>query len=394
MRRTVPCHTCSWHVAYALHLVIWFRVNVLPFRDPPHPHEKDANPPSFRFQGRFHGIQPDHASREDGCLPFRWMGWTRFQTVHHTVCGRMAARTKRARVETNEDGVQVEQRDPPEDEEGPSGAEEEGDSQGTSPEETDEDEEDLDGEEEDDDHIDVDIEFYDPKEGDFLGIKSMLQLYLDGEPFNLSELVDQIIKQSTVGSVVKTGEDGDPIGIISVLNLHKHSNMTFVKELKSHLRCKCPDKESQKEIDRVFTTQGVGLILSERLLNCPPSMSAPLQDAIFDEIAWATEDEPTEELRKSFVFHEYLMISRVYQAPEGTSGKQSHNNNKGKGKPADLIFVRPEDEMFFECCNWYRTYPCARVEREGDLRQMRLVMTVPAKKVDTVRSQLHCTFAS
>ena len=37
-----------------------------------------------------------------------------------------------------------------------------------------------------------------------------------------------------------------------------------------------------------------GLLLSERLVNCPPQLAPPLNQALFDELAWAKEDEPTQ----------------------------------------------------------------------------------------------------
>lgn len=37
-----------------------------------------------------------------------------------------------------------------------------------------------------------------------------------------------------------------------------------------------------------------GFLLSERLINCPPQLGPPLQQALFEELAWATEDEPTQ----------------------------------------------------------------------------------------------------
>ena len=59
---------------------------------------------------------------------------------------------------------------------------------------------------------------------------------------------------------------------------------------------------------------GTGLIISERLINCPPQLASPLQHALFDEeIPWATEDEPSEELRNSYKFERFLFVSRVYQ---------------------------------------------------------------------------------
>ena len=37
-----------------------------------------------------------------------------------------------------------------------------------------------------------------------------------------------------------------------------------------------------------------GLLINERVINCPPEIGPPSQQALFDEIAWATEDEPAE----------------------------------------------------------------------------------------------------
>ena len=45
------------------------------------------------------------------------------------------------------------------------------------------------------DQVDVDFEFFDPQEVDFHGLKALLQTYLDGSPYNCSELVDTVIKQ-------------------------------------------------------------------------------------------------------------------------------------------------------------------------------------------------------
>lgn len=37
-----------------------------------------------------------------------------------------------------------------------------------------------------------------------------------------------------------------------------------------------------------------GLLLSERLVNAPPQLAPPLNQALFDELEWAQEDEPTQ----------------------------------------------------------------------------------------------------
>lgn len=43
--------------------------------------------------------------------------------------------------------------------------------------------------------IDVDLEFFDPQEIDFHGLRALLQTYLDGTAYNCSELVETVIKQ-------------------------------------------------------------------------------------------------------------------------------------------------------------------------------------------------------
>lgn len=39
---------------------------------------------------------------------------------------------------------------------------------------------------------------------------------------------------------------------------------------------------------------GTALMLNERLINAPPALAPPLMQALLDEVAWATEDEPTQ----------------------------------------------------------------------------------------------------
>ena len=50
--------------------------------------------------------------------------------------------------------------------------------------------------------IDVTFEFFDPKETDFHGLKALLQNYLDGKEFPLSDFADLIIKQ-VASNIVK-----------------------------------------------------------------------------------------------------------------------------------------------------------------------------------------------
>ena len=174
--------------------------------------------------------------------------------------------------------------------------------------------------------------------------------------------------QPTVGTVVKTAADEDPIGLLTVLSLGSHGHLRFVQEVRAYLASRCPTATVKQKLAQVrpsmhgralpdvpsrlrgsvcchteelaglstsdaallqaWDASGTGLLVSERLMNCPPQLAPPLQQALFDEVAWATEDEPTAELRASFRFKRYIALSRAYsdsaaaQQPQGTSMKQ------------------------------------------------------------------------
>lgn len=70
--------------------------------------------------------------------------------------------------------------------------------------------------------VNVDFEFFDPKPTDYHGVRALLKSYLDDEEFDLPGLVNLIIAQTTVGSVIKTSEDDNPIGLLTVLGLERY----------------------------------------------------------------------------------------------------------------------------------------------------------------------------
>jgi protein BCP1 len=67
----------------------------------------------------------------------------------------------------------------------------------------------------------VDLGLFDAEEKDFLGLKTLFFNLLDGEDFDSSGMADLVLKNRAVQSVIKTDEKEDPLGLISVLNLHR-----------------------------------------------------------------------------------------------------------------------------------------------------------------------------
>ena len=94
----------------------------------------------------------------------------------------------------------------------------------------------------------MDFEFCEPKEIDFLGLKALLQNYLDaGVDFNSSELCDAIIKQNKVGTVLKAGGAGDvdPIGVMTVIDLSRRGELESLRQIYDVMKQKCPNAKKQ-----------------------------------------------------------------------------------------------------------------------------------------------------
>ncbi|DBA84963.1 TPA: hypothetical protein ACH3X2_005704 [Trebouxia sp. C0005] len=236
--------------------------------------------------------------------------------------------------------------------------------------------------------VDVNFEFFDPQEVDFHGLKALLQTYLDGSPYNCSELVDTVIKQKTVGTVVKTTDSVDPIALLTVLPLRRYTSLTCLKEIKTYVGAKCNSK-TQQSFQQAWDDAHTGLLLSERLVNCPPQLAPPLNQALFDEITWAQEDEPTQELRDSFKLKQYILVSRVFTDPSAPLAAQTKKQKVGKPQDAVIVYARPEDEFYHKHCSWSCTFPITTREVEKDeLHPLRMVLGITSQQAVSARQEM------
>ena len=223
-------------------------------------------------------------------------------------------------------------------------------------EEEDQDESDHDGEEGEEAFIDVEIELLTPREEHKLNLKSYLKSYLDEKDFNVSQLVDAIVKQDNVGSVVASRvsqkEEEDPLGVMSVMDLN--SDLKCMDEIRRFIFTKAPELE---EVIEDLTEVPTGLIISERLVNVPQEIGEPLLKQLFHEIKWAVKDEK----KKEFEFEQYVIISRCYLErfmPDGKKKRESKKKRKPRQKEEEeeeieeLIFPNLEDEIFYKNAAW------------------------------------------
>ncbi|KAJ1430590.1 BCP1 family [Sesbania bispinosa] len=205
--------------------------------------------------------------------------------------------------------------------------------------------------------VQADFSFFDPKPNDFHGVKTLLQAYLDDQEWDLSGFVDLILGQTTVGTVVKIEDDEDEglFAVVSALNLWRYREQKCVMSLKEFLLLKaCQEKGVSDHLRLLLGEQArnVGLLVSQRVVNLPPQLLPHLYDALFDEVSWATEDEPTEDLRNSFQFKHYIILSKIYK----------HKNVEQKRKLSSdsdeaTIYIKPEDEIFHKLSSWSFCFP-------------------------------------
>ncbi|XP_077237940.1 CDK inhibitor P21 binding protein isoform X2 [Tasmannia lanceolata] len=211
-------------------------------------------------------------------------------------------------------------------------------------------------EEEQEGIIQADFAFFDPKPGDFHGVKILLQSYIDNKQWDLSGFVDLILGQTTVGTVVKIDDEEDDglFSVVTAINLGRYKDLQCIWDLKEFLLGICREKDVTDGLKLLLgeQAQDVGLLVSQRVVNLPPQLLPPLYDALFDEVLWATEDEPTQELQDSFRFKFYLLVTKIYERKSdqrnGTS--RSYNNDP-------VIYTKPEDEIFHKLSSWSFTFP-------------------------------------
>ena len=63
-----------------------------------------------------------------------------------------------------------------------------------------------------------------------------------------------MLLQSQVGTVVRTGEDDDPIAVMTVLNTQQHSKTGFMQQIKEHMLSKCKDAATKQQLSKVGVT--------------------------------------------------------------------------------------------------------------------------------------------
>jgi protein BCP1 len=242
--------------------------------------------------------------------------------------------------------------------------------------------------------VDVSFEFFDPVPSDVRTVMRLLNEYTIEVFLNAHEVAEAIVQQRTVGTCVKITDEPEPVALISCLNVQKHRRILQGLLNKIVEVGGLGEKGSVSEMVRRGFEEGenpenrVGLIITERVVNLPPVLVIKMQEAVFSEIEWATEDEEDLAERETFRLRWFLYVTEAYCLPRVKSNSGAKRKRKEGRKDEDVTFPRIEDEAWMDVAEDTATWPIegAKPGAQG-LTRMRMAMVIPASAVDLLRSR-------
>ncbi|TAQ91666.1 hypothetical protein B7494_g68 [Chlorociboria aeruginascens] len=218
---------------------------------------------------------------------------------------------------------------------------------------------------EDMNEVNVDFEWFNFKEIDFHGVKSLLQQLfdVDSQLLDLSALANLILSQPTIGSTVKVdGEETDPYAFLTALNVYEHRENEAIKKLVEYIIKKARTNQALASLPDLLSSSGVGLILTERLINVPAEVAPAMYGFLTDELEAAVED------KEPYDFTHYLIISKTYREIESALDQEDapkSKKNKAGRVSKETFYFHPEDEILQRHALAYGTYEYTKDGGEG-----------------------------
>ncbi|RPB18575.1 hypothetical protein L211DRAFT_859330 [Terfezia boudieri ATCC MYA-4762] len=177
---------------------------------------------------------------------------------------------------------------------------------------------DSDSDSDDFDELPVDFEMFDPQPAhDFHGLKILIRqlLDIDSTLFDISALANLVLSQPLVGTTIKVDtNESDPYAFLTVLNvnLHRKTNPAVETLVNYILEKSKVNEKLHEQLTRILNKKngaekgGLGLILTERMVNMPVEVVPPMYKMLQEEVQWALDE------KESYDFEAYLILSKTY----------------------------------------------------------------------------------
>eukprot|EP01133_Synstelium_polycarpum_P008025 gene8025-9428_t len=251
---------------------------------------------------------------------------------------------------------------------------------------------------------------------------------------DMSELTDIVLTQGQrldFGRVVRVVDgDGEPFGVVSIINYRTHGKAATVPAIMDYLVDKAKDCETShldasKNAGKTVTDRlkslaqeggktggrkNLGIVLSERFLNVPYQLVPHFHQFLHWDIELLSES------KNEFKFDDFIFISSFGVAAEqddmpndiqeaDTSDQEEYvpqtKKTAGKSggeapvKAGEIIYFKPEDKYLKKHASTWFTFnipyeygPGARWTFEGGVHRKGLVMVVPASSMNAALKEI------
>lgn len=184
------------------------------------------------------------------------------------------------------------------------------------------------------DIVNVDFDVRAPQIDDEAGIKMLLQQLYLGSQISTSVLTEEILKNNEIGNVIACVEPEDDgpedmeygdvntiMGINTIVNLR--SNQQLKTEFSTFLTKKSSEEGvtislgNVTELKNLLDSNNFGVLINERVLNCPPTIVHPCFQQLEDDIKAFNREKTGNNL---FNIEKVLYICKGYVPNDRTTG--------------------------------------------------------------------------
>mmetsp|Transcript_8096 Transcript_8096/g.16294 ORF Transcript_8096/g.16294 Transcript_8096/m.16294 type:complete len:314 (+) Transcript_8096:1015-1956(+) len=238
--------------------------------------------------------------------------------------------------------------------------------------------------------VEAQFEFFDPCAGDLGDVSGLLGSFCRGTGIDSQQLAQAVCAQTRVGTTVRADPDGPVLGLVTMLNLSTQGSMfqPILGKLSIAERGRWSDVlDGSVEV--------MGFFICERVVNLPLPLIPWMQQAVFDEVRWAQEDEPDEEQRHAFNLSSFLYSTQAFMRPQRTSKRRKSSSSLTD----QLVLTQPEDHIIMEYASMVASWDDPLDSRDAPLPEeleglsrTRLLLKVPFSAASMIQARTKAEF--
>jgi hypothetical protein len=208
-----------------------------------------------------------------------------------------------------------------------------------------------------------------------------LNAFLDpDEQVDTAELANLICSDASVSNVIKVGTE--VMGFAAVLPFAPLRNSDLGQQLQRIVLARAP-AAMQAALTAAFANDRLGLLVSERTLNCPPQLVPHLHSLLHEEVHNTGDETDT------FRLDQLLMIAASFRKPPTASAQK-----KARAADSELQFHHYETPAYVEQSTAHFSFPVKPLGQElrwtwrGNILPHSTVLLLPVPAVPQVLARM------